>query len=101
MRINEPDLHYVLCTYLFNKFNNGVKFYFTPIKFTPTILSKKVPAWFIFNTIVLIISLKYLKTRHCKPQCNSTHSPQAFRAGIVSKKKYRYVLVSENADRFT
>ena len=92
---------YVFVYMLINKTNDGVKFYFTPKKITPTILSKKVPAWFIFNTIFLFISLKYFKTRHCKLKCNCTHSPQAFRVGIVSKKMYRYVLVSENADRFT
>ena len=65
MRINDLDLHYVLCRpyefvlMLTNTTDDGGKCYFIP-----KISRKKVPTEFILNTFVLIISLKFLKNSH-------------------------------------
>ena len=69
MRINELDLHYVLCVFVFDTADDSVKCYFTP-----TVLSKKSANLVYFHTFVLFISLRFLKNSNCKFKCNPTHS---------------------------
>ena len=55
----------------------------------------------LFQYICVNHIVKFLNNSPFKFKCNPTDSSQTYCAGIVFKKMYLYVFISENAECFT